>query len=875
MKFFVVLIVLTFSVFSAVRLESNYPLRNNNFKENLSEENLFLILWALQKLKDIKDITIKTENGDTVIYVERYPIVKSIEVEGDLFTEKEEIVNILGLRENEPLVYFDTKAAEEILEVYYKEKGFLDAKVNIEYRIDSQGYAYIKIVIKKGDLYFLGGAEFKGIELFSEQDLLFKSGLRIGTVFSRDQILRATYRVYEFYREEGFLESSVYFQKVNKKKSPIPFFYVLIPGVEVSGKSLKETVFSFLKGFSNLISYPLDTFKTLFGRGKIAIPVYLVNEGKRYFLEFKGNKAFSSQVLKNVIDLETGGVDYLFLENNKERIENFYKSKGFFDVKVNYSYKEGKIIFYIEEGTRYSLKITGFKGIDLPEKYDKEEIEKRIEDFIQKAKEEGYLSAKVDVYENINRKEKKVNLVIIYKPGEKVILKDLLYKGHVEELRRIFGKYRAVLPTPLKGEFLELLNKDIKEFFKRNGYLDGDFAVNINVEKSGENIFLTYIYRVELGEPYTYGELFIYGNEKTKAKEIYYTLVKQKYFSTKAEEESLWNLLQSENYTGVKIENIVDRESKKVHRLVEVRESKRGIVELAFGYNSEEKLKLEGGIKLKNLLGIGIIGKLRASKSELYRTYEMSFSDRFLFSRKYFANTSLFRKLEFHKNYDLENEGFLLSVGYRPVRSFSLSLFLSKANNTVYGVEEGKYTLSRYGLFLLREKRDNPVNPRNITHTSMRFSKIEGDRSYYRTEFNNFILRELTPSLSTNFRIAVGWTGKKSPIFDRFFLGGLRNMRGYDFESIGSPSGGRIFLYGRGEMLFQIKGPLWLGLYADMGSVQNSFKKAYRDLKYDMGTALGVSTPAGFIRLDIARPIPGDAKLLKGFRVYLSIGYIY
>jgi len=85
MKSICALLLLVSLSFSGVVLESNYPLRGNNLQEKLSEENMFAVIWALQKLKDVKDIRIRTEGENTVIYVERYPIVKSVEVKGNWF----------------------------------------------------------------------------------------------------------------------------------------------------------------------------------------------------------------------------------------------------------------------------------------------------------------------------------------------------------------------------------------------------------------------------------------------------------------------------------------------------------------------------------------------------------------------------------------------------------------------------------------------------------------------------------------------------------------------------------------------------------------------------------------------------------------------
>ena len=873
MKHIYILLILFSLSFSGIVLRSNYPLRNSNFQQKLTEENMFLVIWALQQLKDVRDIRIGTEGENTVLYVERYPIVRSVEVEGNWFVGDEEIKNLAGVREDEPLIDFDPEAVQETLRIYYRERGFLNAEVKVRYTVDEQGFAKVRIHVKEGELYFLGGAEFRGAGSFSHSRLLHAAGLRLGEIFDEERARKGAFGLLDFYRREGFLESGVYFEGVKKERGRS--FSVLLPGMEAARWSFREGVSALLRGLSNLTAHPLAVLKTLLGRGSLAKPVYTVIEGRRYKVEFRGNRTFSEEELSKLLDLNTPGVDYFFLERSRERIEDFYRGKGFFDVRVSYSYEGGRILFTVKEGERYRVRVLGFRGLRMPDTYDREEIERRVRDFLRRMREKGYLSADIRLLEEVNREKKRVDLLLLYTPGKRVILRDLVYRGDVEEVRDLFRKYRALLPLPLSAEILRALNADLKEFFRRRGYLDGDFSVEVKGEEEGDSLYLTYLYRIDPGERYTYGELLIYGNEKTHPREIYYTVVKQRFFSTLAEEESLWNLIQSENYTGVRIENLVDREEKKVHRLVEVREDRRGLLELAVGYNTEEKLKVEGGVKLKNLFGVGILGRVRASRSERYRTYEVGLSDRFLFSRKYFGDVSLFRKLEFHESYDLENEGFLISFGYRPRRWYSISLFFSRTDNRVNGAEPGSYRLTRGGVFLVREVRDDPINPRNMSHLSLRFSRIGGDRDYHRAELNGFLLRELTRNLSVNLRAAGGWAGREAPIFDRFFLGGLRDMRGYSFESIGSPLGGRTFLFGRGEMLLRIRGPLWGGLFGDAGSVENSFSETLRRFRYDAGFAFGVSTPAGFIRVDLARPLEDLESPLSGIRVYLSIGYIY
>ena len=875
MRYLLPLLLLVSLSFPKVIIESNYPLRNNNFQRVATEENLFLILWALQKLKDVKDIRIRSEGKDTILYVERYPILKEVVVEGNWFAGDEEIKNLILAREGEPLVDFDPAEAERVLRLFYRSRGFLDAEVKVDLRVDGEGFAYLRVNVREGDLYFLGGAVFRGARSYDQVRLISEAGLRLGEVYMEDRAREGSFRLQDFYRREGFLESFVYYEGTKKVKGSGPFFYVLFPGMESSRRSFMEGILSIIRGGSNLVSHPVATLKTLFGKGSLAIPVYLVNEGRKFRIEFEGNESFQESELRKLVDTDTPGVDIFFLERTRAKIEEFYRSRGFFDVKVEYTFGEGSIRFSINEGERYRLVPIGFKGLKLPEFYDREAIERAKETFLKIVRKRGYITAYIRLTEGVDREEKKVYLLVEFYPGKRVLLKEVRYTGRDKKLRRIFEKYNALLPMVLEERFLESLHREVRRYLEEEGYLDGDFSVDVKVERGKDSLLLSYYYRVEKGKRYRYGKLLIYGNEKTHWREIYYTVIRQKYFSVRAEEDSLWNLIQSENFTGVRIENLVDKESKVVHRLVEVREDKRGVLELAIGYNTEEKLKIEGGVKFKNLFRVGIIARVHASRSERYETYELGLSDRFLFSSKHFADISLFRRLEFRGSFDLVSTGYSLSPGYRLTRWTSLTLFYSKARNEVSGAGAGVYNLSKLGLYLVREKRDDPVNPSSITHNSLRLTRAQGDRNYYTLEVNNFILREVVKGVAVNGKFAFGWAGKEAPIFDRFFLGGLRDMRGYSYESIGAPDGGRIYLFGRGEVLFTLVEPLWAGTYAEAGNVGNDLGRTLRELKYDLGFALGVRTPAGFVRLDLAVPLTGVERPLSALKVYLSIGFVY
>ena len=872
MRFLPLFLILISLSFSKIILESNYPLRNSNLQEYLDEENLPLILWTLQNIKDIKDISITLREKDIVIYVERYPIVKEIIVKGNWFVSDSEIKNLLGIREGEPLIEFDPNIAVENLKRFYGEKGFLDAEIRITLNQIEGGSIEVTVSVKEGDLYFLGYPSFDGLRSVSFRKTLTESGLHPGEVFSRTKAKVAQEKVSAFLRKSGFYENIVYFEGIERKDIEKSFQEVLYPR---GRRGLKGGLYSLMKGFSNLLNHPVATLKALIGKGRIAVPVFTVMEGRRYRVAFEGNRFFPESELRETVFEKPSGIDYFFLEASRSKLEKLYKSKGFFEVNVSYTYQEGEILFTIKEGPRYRILPKGNVPLKLPQYYDKNEIMRLIEQKKENLKEKGYLSAKISTNENVASKEKVVYIEVKLDKGKKVILKDLLYYGKEQELIEIFEKARNDLPTVLSDEILENLNREINRYFLTNGYLEGSFSVDIKVEETHDTILLEYRYSIKKGPRYRYGKLLTYGNEVTRSREIDYITVKEDYYSSLAEEETVWNLIQSEIFTGVRIESFIDRDRKLVHRLIEVREDKRGSIEGSLGYNTEEKFKIDAGLKLKNLWGLGIMTKLYASYSERYKTYEVTLSDNFFFTWKHFVDTALFRRFEFHESFDLDTAGFSATIGYRPWRWHTISAIYSATDNRVIGTDPGRYRIKRYGIFLVREKRDDILNPKNMSHISLRFIKAEGDANYTKTEFNSFFLKELLSWFSINTRLATGTVDKGAPIFERFFLGGLRNMKGYNFESIGYPRGGRAFYFGRLEMMFRVYGPLWGTIYGEVGNVGKNFQEAWRSPKFDTGIALGISSPAGFIRLDVARALTPLDVPVPSVRVYLSIGYIY
>ncbi len=850
--------------FPKVVILSNYPLSKNNLESTVNEENYQTIAEILRSLDEVKNVSVEEKDGQITIKVERYPILKSVKVKGNLAVWKDQILNYLTLYEGAPLKEIDPKSLEDKLKELYREKGYIEAQAKVNIQIDELGFASIEIEVKEGDVFFIGGGVYKGSSLdpsFLDERL----GIIKGRVAKEGELSRKVFDLQEIYLSLGFWDSFAYYEGLQKAKMERPFWRVLLPADPNIERRPLRLVGALAEGIKNLFSHPIGTLKAISGKGKLAYPVFYVNEETRYQAFFEGNSFFSPQELLKISGLPQKGIDIFSLEEAKESIVNAYQSKGFFDVEVEYKQEGERIFFSIREGERYNAILN---GQILP--YDEEELKKELGEIIEQLRAKGYTLAEGEIKTNIDKDKKLVSVSFDINKGKKQILKAINYIGRNKNLAKIFRDVNKKLPAVYSSALIEQLNLRIEKYLKGNGYMEGGFEAEVILEEEEDVINYIYTYEVSEGPRYKAGLDLYYGARATTNRELSYMTVREEFYSEKILDETLYNFISSNLFIGVKIDTFIDTDKKQVHRLIKLQEDKRGFYDLGVGYNSQEGLILDLTLGLKNVFGIGLSSILNYKRSEKVETYSLNFEDPFLFTRKLWFKSNIFKDYQKHRVYTLNTQGFALSLGYRITRYTSFGPSFSIFDNRYSGTSA---RLNKYGLFLLREYKDDIFNPSRVHYNSLSLLKASGDLNYTKVELNTFYFIPITTNLNLSFKVSGGSAWGSVPIFDRYFLGGLTNLRGYSFEEVGSPTGGKSFVFGRIELEVPLKGSFVFVPFYDVGGVGESSNRLPRDIKHSFGFGGGVKTPVGPIRLDLA--FPGERDFLKKFKLYLSVGYIY
>lgn len=204
--------------------------------------------------------------------------------------------------------------------------------------------------------------------------------------------------------------------------------------------------------------------------------------------------------------------------------------------------------------------------------------------------------------------------------------------------------------------------------------------------------------------------------------------------------------------------------------------------------------------------------------------------------------------------------------------------------------EEGKSTLSVIGTSLTNDHRDSSISPTKgwvgTVSADMAGGIVAGDKDFYRLETNGSYYIPFKYSSVLEFTGRVGivdayGSSNKVPIFERYFVGGARSIRGYDERGVGpidskssDPIGGESLMVGTMEYTIPLIDVIKFATFYDIGNVWANYDDiGFSKLYSGAGIGLRIKTPIGPMNLDYGVPLdkePGESKKKSG-KFYFSV----
>jgi outer membrane protein assembly complex protein YaeT len=330
---------------------------------------------------------------------------------------------------------------------------------------------------------------------------------------------------------------------------------------------------------------------------------------------------------------------------------------------------------------------------------------------------------------------------------------------------------------------------------------------------------------------------------------------------------------------------------------IEVAEKANREVRLALGYGTEDQFRTQLEWRHLNWLGGGRRLSVLAKYSSIKLSSAINLVQPHLFSRDTQGALQLSYDQEDEETYLRNVARFLPRLDHR--FSPALTGFVGyrveydKLNDIAAATRAALGEIRREGVVsgptvgLVWNTSDDPFNPKKghvmsltldqagaIWGGPFKFFKITGEaKKYIDIGWSTVFASRLKLGLAD----AIG-SDKNFPLFERFFAGGEKSVRGYGRRRLGpltasdDPLGGLSLVEGS----LELRRPIWKELtgavFLDFGQVS---RKAYDlpigDLQFSSGFGVSYSTPVGPLRFDVGfpfKPPRGD----RPWQIHFSIG---
>jgi len=530
---------------------------------------------------------------------------------------------------------------------------------------------------------------------------------------------------------------------------------------------------------------------------------------------------------------------------------------------------------------------------------------------------EGFADAQVTNAEVVPLTGNSVELIFTVREGIQYSVNRLRLDGvNVTSADELMGRLKMVDGSLYTPDGLGADLKALQEFYGSQGYIDSLIVPEISPAGRG---LVNVTYRIDEGAQSYLNLVNVQGNTRTKDKvirrelavkpgDVYDTVL------VDASRQRLENLNYFSQVQTVPTDTMIPGR-KDLNVIVE--EKRTGSFNFGAGFSTIDSLV--GFAELQqtnfdifgwpNFVGGGQRLRIRGQYGIERADAEISFTEPyFLGYRLSFGAEAFYRNATFlSPYYDQSNYGGALQLRY-PVNDFiavnaefktegisiyNLSTSIPQiAGGTLGGVnypnQQGNYFRNALSGGITFDNRDNLFLTRKGTFVGLNMFlasitgqqdvddygiSLEGSQHFSLPWDLIFLAKGQLATVDT-----VDGSGQV-PIFDRLFLGGANNLRGFQFREVGPNNGGVYYGgnslgYGTLEMTFPIITRVRGAFFVDAGYVnQNSWDFNGTEYNADYGFGVRLDLPIGPIRIDYGIPFVSDQYNGGGGQIQFNIGY--
>lgn len=596
-------------------------------------------------------------------------------------------------------------------------------------------------------------------------------------------------------------------------------------------------------------------------------------------IEFKGNKEIEKDKLKELLTFKANTI----LDSNKIResiskIKTEYESSGYYVADVQYKTEpvgenQTKLVFEINENEKVLVKriiLLGNKDysdeslkkimqtkeggwsswISSKGTFKENTLRGDVELLSSHYLNNGYIQARVEEPQVFLTPDKRwIYITIRIEEGKKFWLGKIDFKGDILDSVDALSKNIKLKEGDVFSR--DRLRQDIvslTDMYGDKGYAFANIVPLTTLDHEKRIVNITF--DISKGELVYFERILITGNVKTRDKVIRRELKVAEgelYHGTRLKKSR-----QKVNNLGffdeVNLSTERGSSPNRLNLIIDVKERPTGNLSIGAGYSSIDSFMMMGSVSQGNLFGRGQKLQLSAEFGEKRKTYNLGFTEPRLLDTEISAGFDLYNLEKIYTDFSKKSNGgdirlgfplwFEETRGYLTYRYEESEIFdISTSAGTYITEQAGKNTLSSITASIVRDTRDSYLAPmsgsNNTVSTELAGGFFGGTRSFVKHLGNSSWFYPVFWDTSVMLHGAIGYAegteGKTLPIDERFFVGGMNTVRGFDPRSLGPKDENGIVIGGNKELIFNVEYLFPLAKEAGIRGV----------IFYDAGNAFG------------------------------------
>jgi outer membrane protein insertion porin family len=558
-----------------------------------------------------------------------------------------------------------------------------------------------------------------------------------------------------------------------------------------------------------------------------------------------GNDEVSLSKINEVLDIKKDQIlDLAKLKKNVDKIKDLYVEKGFYMAEVNYEIKRGAgstvdVWFHVRENAKVEVRRVNFVGnhaISDAELRDvivtregsllsiatsagtyREDVFQRDLLLIQAHYwDRGYVQVKVaNPLVELSPDKQSMYITISIDEGPQFRLGKVDITGDLLESKQFFLAQVTVKTGEIfnRSKLSDDLQK-LTDFYKDKGYAYVNATPSTPVNEKTRTVDV--LFEIQKGELVTFDRINIRGNTKTRDKVIRRELriIEGDTYSQTKLDYSKRRVTALGYFEKVDVSTKRGTSDDKMEVNVEVAERPTGTFQIGAGFSSVENFIAQAQISQNNLLGRGQLLTLQAQLSSLRQLFLLQFQDLYFLDTDWTFGFNLFKQDRFLFSFVRSSVGASLTWGYLLAEDLRLLLTytledVSVSTSGFRGLFSGAAiqpvpvgsiaNLLRSGItssgraLLSYDSRDNRLFPTKGWYNTISgevadhfllsqnvFTRYEAVARFFYPIWGPFILR-----LKAEAGLIASRDPQGVPIFERYFVGGIYDVRGFSPRSLG------------------------------------------------------------------------------------------